>query len=89
MATNGGISLSDLLQLPVRQLNVLRKAVDLERISWRKQFIIDVAGAFGDPKKAISNLDEIKRRIETDIGARQVIWTPQEDAADRLAKYKR
>jgi hypothetical protein len=89
MATNGGVTLSDLLKLPVRQLNVLRKAVDMERIGWRKQFIHDVAAAFGDPQKAINRLDEVLRRISIDIGQDKLIWTPEEDAATKLSKWKR
>jgi hypothetical protein len=89
MATNGGISLSDLLKLPVRQLNVLRKAVDIERIGWRKQFIHDVASAFGDPQKGMGRLDEVLRRLNSDIGVSNVIWTPEEDAANKLARWMR
>jgi hypothetical protein len=89
MATNGGISLSDLLKLPVRQLNVLRKAVDLERISWRKQFIHDTAMAFTNPKKGMEQLDQVRNKIESDTGANQIIWTPDQDAADKLRQFMR
>jgi hypothetical protein len=89
MATNGGISLMDLLKLPVRQLNVLRKAVDLERISWRKQFIHDVAMAFSDPKKGIDQLDQIRQKLDIDTGKSAIIWTPEEDAADKLRRFMR
>jgi hypothetical protein len=88
MATNGGISLEDLLKLPVRQLNVLRKAVDIERIGWRKQFIHDTASAFGDPQKGIGRLDEVLRKLNSDIGS-SIIWTPEEDAASKFAKWAR
>lgn len=88
MATNGGISLTELLKMPVRQLNVLRKAVDIERIGWRKQFIHDMAMAFSDPNKAMRNLDEILRKIDSGIGG-GIIWTPDEDAADKLARFMR
>lgn len=92
MATNGGIGLSDLLGLPVRQLNVLRKSVEIERISWRKQFIHDVAVAFSDPQKGINHLDNELKSVKLDIGKKSkstIIWTPDEDAVEKLSKWKR
>lgn len=88
MATNGGISLSNLLKMPVRQLNVLRKAVEIERINWRKQFIYDTAMAFTEPQKAIQALDNIAQKL-SDIGRKSIIWTSDEDAASRLSQWKR
>jgi hypothetical protein len=50
---------------------------------------MDIAGGFGDPKKAIINLDAMQRRIEADAGVKSIIWTPEENAATKLLKYKR
>jgi len=70
-------------------------AVDFEMLRQRKLTISDIASAFSDPKKGVTQLEKqekqlvmIYKRSQTGAVA-EINWDFPDDAADRMRKWQR
>jgi hypothetical protein len=100
--TKGAYTFDDLNKMPSYKYWLIKRSVDMEAIRQRKLFISDVATAFSDPKKGVTQLERqerqmeqlynslIDRKITVDDGTTSgVDWDFHDDAADRMRKYQR
>jgi hypothetical protein len=72
----------------------VKMSVDFEMLRQRKLFISDMATAFSDPKKGITQLEKqekqlsmVYRRSQTPIPA--VNWDFPDNAAEKMRKWQR
>lgn len=70
-------------------------AVDFEMLRQRKLTISDIASAFSDPKKGVTQLEKqeqqlvmIYKRSQTGTVA-EINWDFPDDATDRMKKWQR
>lgn len=101
MVTHGAYSFEDLSEMPSYKYWLIKRSVDLESIRQRKLFISDVATAFSDPKKGVTQLERqekqmeqlynsmIDRKITIDGKTSAVSWDFPEDAADKMRRWQR
>ena len=87
--------------MPSYKYWLIKRSIDLEVIRQRKLFISDVATAFSDPKKGITNLEKqevrleqlynsmINRKITVDDKTSTVNWDFPDDAADKMKRWQR
>ena len=80
---------------------LIKRSIDLEVIKQRKSFISDVATAFSDPKKGITNLEKqekrmeqmynslINRKVTIDGKTSAVDWDFPDDAAEKMRIWQR
>jgi hypothetical protein len=80
---------------------LIKRSIDLEVIKQRKSFISDVATAFSDPKKGVTNLEKqeklmeqmynsmINRKITIDGQTSAVNWDFPDDSADKMKRWQR
>ena len=80
---------------------LIKRSIDLEVMRQRKSFISDVATAFSDPKKGVTNLEQQERRMEQfynslinrkvtiDGQTSAVNWDFPDDAADKMKRWQR
>ena len=94
----GGVSLDELLRMPLFQRNTLIKAVELAEFQERRRMIHDFAAAFADPNKTIKIIDEEIEKIfiRTDkedtlegdyVGG--VRWDADTDWQGKIRKYQK
>ncbi len=88
MALSGAVTLDQLIHMPLRQYRVLKLAVELVQIERRERYVYDTAHAFSDPKKAFSQLNEMKKEL-THSEEGGVRWDTDKDAAERAKKFMR
>ncbi len=87
--------------MPSYKYWLVKRSVDLEVIRQRKLFISDVATAFSDPKKGITNLEQqevrleqlynsmINRKITIDDKTSTVNWDFPDDSVDKMKRWQR
>jgi len=87
--------------MPSYKYWLVKRSVDLEVIRQRKLFISDVATAFSDPKKGITNLEKqevrleqlynsmINRKITIDDKTSTVNWDFPDDSVDKMKRWQR
>jgi hypothetical protein len=95
------LSFEELNKMPAYKYWLIKRSIDLEVIRQRKLFISDVATAFSDPKKGITQLEKQERQIEQlyDSMRRRdgvsappssaVSWDFPDDAASQLKRWQR
>lgn len=101
MVTHGAYNFEDLSEMPSYKYWLVKRSVDLEFIRQRKLFISDVATAFSDPKKGVTQLERqekqmeqlynsmINRKITIDGKTSAVSWDFPEDAVDKMKRWQR
>jgi hypothetical protein len=87
--------------MPSYKYWLIKRSIDLEVLRQRKLLISDVATAFSDPKKGITNLENqelrleqlynsmINRKITVDDKTSTVSWDFPDDAADKMKRWQR
>jgi len=87
--------------MPSYKYWLIKRSIDLEVLRQRKLLISDVATAFSDPKKGITNLEKqevrleqlynsmINRKITVDDKTSTVNWDFPDDAADKMKRWQR
>lgn len=87
--------------MPAYKYWLIKRSIDLEVVRQRKLLISDVATAFSDPKKGITQLERqekqmeqlynslVSRRSTDGVTTSAVSWDFPEDAADKLKKWQR
>ena len=87
--------------MPSYKYWLIKRSIDLEVLRQRKLLISDVATAFSDPKKGITNLEKqevrleqlynsmINRKITVDDKTSAVSWDFPDDAADKMKRWQR
>lgn len=80
---------------------LIKRSIDLEVMKQRKSFISDVATAFSDPKKGVTNLEKQEKRMEQmynslmnrkvtiDGKTSAVDWDFPDDAAEKMRIWQR
>lgn len=80
---------------------LIKRSVDLEVMRQRKLFISDVATAFSDPKKGVTQLERQEKQMEqfynsmlnrpgtTDEPIAAVDWDFHDDAAEKMKRWQR
>lgn len=101
MVTHGAYSFEDLSEMPSYKYWLIKRSIDLESVRQRKLFISDVATAFSDPKKGVTQLEAqekrmeqlynsmIDRKITIDGKTSAVNWDFPDDAADKMKRWQR
>lgn len=99
--THGAYTFEDLNKMPSYKYWLIKRSIDLEVIKQRKSFISDVATAFSDPKKGVTNLEQqekrmeqmynsmIDRKITIDGQTSAVSWDFPEDSAEKMKRWQR
>jgi len=87
--------------MPSYKYWLIKRSIDLEVLRQRKLLISDVATAFSDPKKGITNLEKqevrleqlynsmINRKITIDDKTSTVNWDFPDDAVDKMKRWQR
>jgi hypothetical protein len=101
MVTHGAYDFDKLNKMPSYKYWLVKRSVDLEVIRQRKLFISDVATAFADPKKGITNLETQERKLEqiynsminrkiiVDDEVSTVSWDFPDDAVNKMKRWQR
>jgi len=88
--------------MPAYMYWLIKRSVDLEVMRQRKLFISDVATAFSDPKKGVTQLERQEKQMEQfynsilnrpgtideSTGA-AVDWDFHDDAAEKMKRWQR
>jgi hypothetical protein len=87
--------------MPAYKYWLIKRSIDLEVIRQRKLFISDVATAFSDPKKGVTQLERqekqleqlynsiLNRRITVGETTSAVDWDFPDDAAEKMKRWQR
>jgi hypothetical protein len=86
MALNGGVTLKDLLSMPLKQYIAFRKAVEIKQLEQRKRHIHDTAMAFSEPNKAIGEINKDLNELKRGSQAGAVVWDADKDSIKRAKR---